>query len=80
MWVVWGGFYGLSMIPLIMQAESNPDSAPQAIFWISMISMVIPLIYMTVVSLYGLWGALRTWQGKEFRYLLVGTWLEKNGL
>jgi uncharacterized Tic20 family protein len=80
LWVVWGVFYGLSMIPLIMQAENNPDAAPPAIFWISLIAMVIPLIYMVVVGLYGLWGAVRTWQGKDFRYLILGRWLEKSGL
>ena len=78
LWVVWGIFYGMSMIPLIRQAEANPNAAPPAIFWISMISMVIPLIYMIVVGLYGLWGALRTWQGKNFRYLFIGSWLEKS--
>ena len=80
MWLVWGVFYGLSMIPLIQQADKNPDAAPPAIFWISLISMVIPLIFMLLVSLYGLWGAVRTWQGKDFRYLLLGGWLEKSGL
>ena len=80
MWLVWGVFYGLSMIPLIKLTDANPDAAPPAIFWISMLSMVIPLIYMTIIGLYGLWGALRTWQGKDFRYLLIGSWLEKSGL
>jgi hypothetical protein len=79
-WLVWGVFYGLSMIPLIQQAEANPDAAPPAIFWISLVSMVIPLIYMILVGLYGLWGGVRTWQGKDFRYLLVGGWLGKSGL
>ena len=80
MWMAWGVLYSLSMIPLIRQAESNPDSAPPAIFWISMISMVIPLIYMILIGFYGLWGAYRTWQGKDFRYLLIGNWLEKSDL
>lgn len=80
LWLVWTVFYGLSMIPLIQQAEENPDAAPPAIFWISLASMVIPLIYMLLVSLYGLWGGVRTWQGKDFRYLLLGGWLEKSGL
>ena len=80
MWLVWGVFYGLSMIPLILQADVNPDAAPPAIFWISMISMVIPLIYMIISGLYGLWGGVRVWQGKDFRYLLIGGWLEKSGL
>jgi uncharacterized Tic20 family protein len=80
MWVVWGFFYGLSILSLIKLEETNPDAAPPAIFWIAMISMVIPLIYMVLVGLYGLWGALRTWQGKDFKYLIIGSWLEKSGL
>jgi len=80
LWVAWGIFYGLSMIPLIQQAEANPNAAPPAIFWVSLISMVIPLIYMTGIGMYGLWAAVRTWQGKDFRYLVVGRWLEKRGL
>ena len=80
MWLVWGVFYGLSMIPLIKLTEANPEAAPPAIFWISLGSMVIPLIYMVLVGLYGLWGALCTWQGKDFRYLLIGSWLERSGL
>ena len=80
MWVVWGFFYGVSILSLIKLEETNPDAAPPAIFWIAMISMVIPLIYMVLVGLYGLWGALRTWQGKDFKYLIIGSWLEKSGL
>ena len=80
MWVIWGIFYGLSMIPLFIQADANPDAAPPAIFWIAMLTMIIPLIYMALVGLYGLWGALRTWQGQDFRYPLIGGWLEKSGL
>ena len=80
MWVIWGACYGLSMIPLIIQVETNPNAAPPAIFWLSLMGMVIPIIYMTLAGVYGLWGALRTWQGKDFRYLFLGSWLEKSGL
>jgi hypothetical protein len=80
MWLVWGVFYGLSMIPLIKLTEANPEAAPPTIFWISLGSMAIPLLYMLITGLYGLWGALGTWQGKDFRYLLIGSWLEKSGL
>ena len=80
MWIVWTILYVLSLIPLIVQAEANPNADPPAWFWIGLISMVIPLFYMVVVSLYGLWGALRTWQGKDFRYFLIGSWLERSSL
>jgi uncharacterized Tic20 family protein len=76
-WVVWGILYGLSIVQLIRLGD---DAEPPAFFWIILISMVIPMIYMVVVGLYGLWGALRTWQGKDFRYLLIGGWLEKKDI
>jgi uncharacterized Tic20 family protein len=80
LWLFWGACYGLSMIPLILQSEAKPDAAPPAIFWISMAAMIIPLIFMVLVSLYGLWGGVRTWQGMDFRYPLIGNWLERSGL
>ena len=80
LWFLWGIFYGLSTISLIRYANLNPDAPPPAIFWISLVSMVIPLSFMILVILYGLWGALRCWQGKDFRYLILGVWLKKSGL
>ena len=80
LWIVWGVFYALSMIPLIQQIETNPDAAPPAIFWIALVSMVIPLVYINLIILYGFWAGLRTCQGKDFRYHLIGNWLEKSGL
>ncbi len=80
MWIVWGVFYGISLIPLIQQAQTMPDAPPPPIFWIGMASFVIPLTFMVIAGLYGLWGAFQTWQRKDFRYVLLGTWLEKNGL
>ena len=80
MWMVWGVFYGVSIMATIRLEGANPGAAPPVIFWIGLISMVIPIIYTTLVVLYGLWGALRTWQGKDFRYRIIGTWLEKSGL
>lgn len=76
-WFVWGVFYGISMIPLISLAE---DAAPPPIFWIGMGTMVIPFIIMAIIGLYGLLAALRTWQGHDFRYALIGGWLERIGL
>lgn len=79
-WLVWGVFYGLSMIPLIQQAQTMPDAPPPPIFWIGLASMAIPFLFMIIIGLYGLWGALRVWQGKDFRYLLLGSMLERSGL
>lgn len=76
-WVLWSICYMLSFIPLIGLPE---DAPPPPIFWVGLSSMVIPLAIMVLFGLYGLWAALRVWQGHDFRYALVGGWLERSGL
>ncbi|MCC6906263.1 MAG: DUF4870 domain-containing protein [Anaerolineae bacterium] len=76
-WVLWTIFYFLTFIPLIGLPE---DAAPPPIFWIGLISMVIPMVLMGAFWLYGLAGALATWRGREFRYPVIGAALERAGL
>lgn len=71
LWFVWGIFYALTWIPFVGNPELL-DGPPPPIFWIGIISMVIPLIFMLVWSLYGLWGGLQTFRGRDFRYALIG--------
>ncbi len=78
-WMLWGIFYALTFIPLIQHPELYED-APPPIFWIGLGSLLIPLVVMFVIVLIGLWGAVRTLQGKEFRYPVVGRLLERAGL
>jgi uncharacterized Tic20 family protein len=80
LWIIWGVFYTISMIPLIQQMETHPDAAPPPLFWISTASSLIPLFLMLIIGLYALWGAWNAWQGKDFRYILIGKWLERSGL
>lgn len=71
LWVVWGIFYALTWIPFVQNPELL-DGPPPPIFWIGMISMVVPLLVMLVWSLYGLWGALQSFRGRDFRYAMIG--------
>lgn len=80
MWLIWTAAITVGTIPLIRLAESAPSDAPPALFWWMMGSMMIPLVYMLVVMAIGLWAGLRTWKGRDFRYPLIGPWLERSGL
>lgn len=71
LWIVWGIFYALTWIP-IMQNLEQFEAAPPPIFWIGLASMVVPLIVMLAWALYGLWGALKSLRGHDFRYALIG--------
>lgn len=74
LWVAWGIFYAVSMIPIVRQAEQYSD-APPPLFWVALASTLVPLGMMILWGLYGLWGAWQTWRGKPFRYALLGRWL-----
>ena len=76
-WCCWLGFYFATWIPMIPQLEQNPDTLPP-LFWIGMLSMVCPMLVMGAWVLYGLWGALETYRGKDFRYAVIGNWIERS--
>jgi uncharacterized Tic20 family protein len=71
LWFLWGFFYFLTFIPLILNPDQFQD-APPPIFWVGMGAMVIPLAFMVVWALYGLWGAWMTLQGRDFNYAFIG--------
>jgi hypothetical protein len=70
-WSCWGVFYALTFIPLITNAEQYQD-APPPIFWIGLGSMILPFIVMAIWGLYGLYGAIQVWLGKDFHYAFIG--------
>lgn len=74
-WSCWGVFYMLSLVPIIVNADQYAD-APPPIFWVGLVSMICPFIIMALWGMYGLWGAVRTWTGADFRYLVIGQMVE----
>lgn len=73
-WVCWTFGYIGSLVPIMANPNAYPE--PPASFWLGMASMVIPFAFMGLYVLYGIWGAVRAFQGKHFRYILIGRWLE----
>lgn len=69
-WVGWMVFYFVVIFALV---ESDMDSeAPPPAFWFSLASMCCPMFITFAWILYGFYGALRTWLGNDFRYVLIG--------
>lgn len=73
-WVCWTVAYMGSLTPLM--ANPNAYADPPWFFWVGMASMALPFIFMGAIFVYGLWGAVRTLQGRAFRYILIGPWVE----
>lgn len=65
--VLWFG----SLIPVMVNPNQYSD-APPAGFFVSLSLLCVPFIVSILWTLYGLWGALRAWQGADFRYVLLG--------
>lgn len=75
-WGCWTGFYFLTFIPIINNPNQYQD-APPPIFWVGMGSMICPFLLMAVWFLYGLFGAIQTWLGKDFKYAVIGNMVEQ---
>jgi uncharacterized Tic20 family protein len=72
----WMALYFVSFIPLMVAVEQG-SSEPPVLFVLSLFLMLIPFALMGLWILGGVWGVVRTLQGREFSYLLVGKWLHR---
>lgn len=71
----WLALYFVSFIPLM----TTPEESGGAALWIFLVTtflMLVPLAQMGLWIVGGWWAAARTLQGKEFRYVLIGRYLE----
>ena len=72
----WLLLYFASFIPLLISATQGSDEVP-LVFILAMLLMVVPLAFMGLWVVGGLWGAVRALQGREFRYLAIGDRVER---
>jgi uncharacterized Tic20 family protein len=72
----WLILYFASFIPLMIAVEQGSNDPPVA-FILSMLLMVVPLIFMGIWIICGLWGAVRAFQGRDFRYPVIGDQVER---
>lgn len=83
---VFGGMF--VFMPLAAATEGSTEGAEGFAaligFLISMVTMFLPLAIIGLLILailafilYGLWAAISVFQGKDFRYVVIGRWLER---
>lgn len=76
-WCCWGGLWMLLMMPALI---ANPDAyqnAPPPGMWVGLGLMCIPFAAWALTILYGLWAAIRCMAGDDFKYVVIGNWLER---
>jgi threonine/homoserine/homoserine lactone efflux protein len=72
----WVAPYFVSLIPLITTPEESAGTALW-IFLLATLLMLLPFLQMALWIVGGWWGAARALQGREFRYVVVGRYLER---
>jgi uncharacterized Tic20 family protein len=86
---VFGGVFAFIPLGAIGAAATEGSEAAEGFaaligLLISALTMVLPfaifgLIFLAAIAflLYGLWAALSVFQGNDFRYVVIGRWLER---
>ncbi len=75
-WCCWGLLWTAMILVPLFTAPGAYDQAPPAGLWIGLILVVVPLAIWGLTILYGLWAAASCLGGHDFRYALIGRWLE----
>ncbi len=76
-WGCWTLFYFASFIPIMNNPAQFDNAAPPPLFWVGMISMICPFLLMAGWFLYGIFAAIQTWMGKDFKYAVIGNMVEQ---
>jgi uncharacterized Tic20 family protein len=69
--LTWGLCMGLALLPALLRPELFRSSPPDA-FWLALISLIVPIGFVGLATLYGLYGALQVYRGRPFLYPLAG--------
>lgn len=75
-WCCWGILYTVMIMVPLMADPAAYEAAPPASLWVGLILMIVPLALWGVMIVYGLYGAARCLAGRDFRYAIIGNWLE----
>jgi uncharacterized Tic20 family protein len=75
-WCCWGMLWMLLiLVPLFANPAAYETGLPAG-YWVGLLLMVVPMALWGAAILYGLWGAVRSFGGHDFNYLLISRWVE----
>jgi hypothetical protein len=70
MLLFWGGCLLISLLPAFLRPELYRYDVPLA-FRVALFAGIIILVFVAVIIVYGVVGALAAWRGRNFRYAAV---------
>jgi hypothetical protein len=76
-WCCWGVLWMLLLLPPLFANPAAYETQPPAGLWVGLMLMVVPLGTWGLTILYGLWAAIRCLGGHDFKYAIIGNWLDR---
>jgi hypothetical protein len=76
-WCCWGALWTLLILIPIAGDPAAYETMLPAGFWVGLSLMIIPLALWGLTILYGLWAAVQTFSGHDFKYVIIGRWLDR---
>jgi uncharacterized Tic20 family protein len=68
----WGACLAVSLLPLALRPELYTDRTLPAPFWLALSSVIVPIGFGILATLYGIVGALQAYRNRSFHYPLFG--------
>ena len=75
-WCCWGMLWMLLIFVPLMSNPQAFEAAPPAGLFVGLFLMVVPFAVWGLTILYGLWAAIRCLGGHDFKYVIIGNWLD----
>lgn len=76
-WFCWGMAWLVLLLPSLLANPGAYETTPPPGLWVGLSLMVVPAGIGLLTVLYGLWGTVRCLGGHDFRYAIIGNWVEK---
>jgi uncharacterized Tic20 family protein len=73
---LWGACWMLMFMVPMMANSGAYEYAPPPSFWVGLALMVVPFAVWGLTLVYGIVGAIRCLGGHDFKYAIIGNWLE----
>lgn len=73
----WGVCLGLSLLPVALRPDLYRSSPPNS-FWIALLGLTLPVGFIILTTVYGLYGAYQVYRGRPFRYPIAGRFMRRD--
>jgi uncharacterized Tic20 family protein len=73
---LWFVVFTLSILPPMLANPELYQYSPPPTVWFGMSMLICPCGLWLITILYGVWGAIRSYSGADFKYIVIGNLLD----